>query len=320
MRSLISVKTINSTLTSPLRFFEKFYNKEGLQIAYDFYLNQMPDLNDPDSQWSKFPVTVDLENKKWSVEYQVETSYNEYMGYTYEHLKREYTFEIELQNLLQHEYFISKAFLNKKLLESIGDKRKKDLARSFICKCLTILDILNKDNFNNQIDLLSRPIKSLIRFVYLDFKDIAPDQKIDNRIGEVLKERESSKDIYQSTGLKPKLAIEILKIKDHKGNSVINYFEKSDFNKLKLFLKKNFSTIKGNPIRLTGEVGIVSYFLARIILISGLQLNVVEQLRMFKINGIDFFSKSASTEKYRISFRNESVMIQIDRLILAQAI
>ena len=112
----------------------------------------------------------------------------------------------------------------------------------------------------------------------------------------------------------------ILKIKDHKGNSVINYFEKSDFNKLKLFLKKNFSTIKGNPIRLTGEVGIVSYFLARIILISGLQLNVVEQLRMFKINGIDFFSKSASTEKYRISFRNESVMIQIDRLILAQAI
>lgn len=320
MRGIITINTINSTVTSPLRFFEKFYNKQGLQIAYDFYLSQMPDLNDPDSEWNKFPVTVDNENKKWSVEYQVETSYDESTGFTYEYLNREYTFEIELQNLLKYEFCISKGVFNKKFLESTEDKRKKDLARTFIYKCLEILDTLKTDDLNKYVDLLSRPIRSLIRFVYLNFIDFAPNQKIDKRIGEVLKERESSRDIYQFTGLSPDLAVEVLKIKDNKGNPVIDYFDKSDLKKLKLFFSKNFSAIKGNPIKLSGEVGIVSYFLARIILISGLRLKDVQEQMMFKINGSNFYANYASNEKYRISFRNEYIMFQLDRMISEQAV
>lgn len=315
MRSIISIKTGNSTEPSPLRFFDKFYNKQGLQLAYDCYLKQMPNLNDPNSEWNKFPVTLDLENKKWIVEYQVETSYDEYIGSTYEYLMRVYTFEIELQNLLQEEFYISKGIFNTKILESDGDKRKKDQARNFICKCLELLDRLNTSGLSEHAGLLSRPIRSLIRFVYLNFIDIAPDQKIDKRIGEVLKERESSSDIYRSNSLSSDLAIAVLSLKDKKGDSIINYFDHSDLEKLKQFFQKNFSALKEKPIRLYGEVGIVSYFLAEIIMISGLQLNVVEQQKMFQINGIYFIAKSVSTEKYRIALRNEPIMIQIDRVI-----
>lgn len=320
MRSLISVKTINSTVTSPLRFFEKFYNKENLRVAYDFYLSQMPDINDPDSEWNKFPVTVDLENKKWSVEYEVETSYDEHSGPTYEYLIREYTFETELLNLIRGEFFISKEILTKKIIDSTGDKRKKDLARTFIYKCLNILDSLKIDEFNQFNELLSRPIKSLVRYLYVNFYSIAPDQKIDNRIGEILKERESSRDIYESTGLHPDLAIEVLKIKDNYGHSVVTYEDVTDLEKLKIFLMQDFNAIKGSSIRLHGAVGIVSYFLVEIITISGLQLKEVQNQKMFKINGDDFYSNYASTEKYRISFRNESVMFQIDRVISAHGI
>ncbi len=315
MRSIIAIDTINSTATSPLRFFEKFYTKEGLQIAYDFYLNQMPSNDDPDSEWNRFPITVDFENKKWSVEYQIETSYDEYNGPTYDSLIREYTFENELQHLLEIEFYISKGIFSKKILESSGDKSKKDLVRSFIYKCLKILDTVNTGGLNKYADVLSRPIKSLIRFVYLNFIEVAPNQKIDKRIGESLKEKESSRDVYESTGLTPDLAIEILKIKDNIGNSVIDYFDESDLEKLKLFFSKDFSTIKKNPIRLCGEVGIVSYFLFKIILISGIRLIDAQEQKMFKINGSNFYANYASNEKYRISFRNEYIMFQIDRVI-----
>lgn len=320
MRSIISLNTINSTVTSPLRFFEKLYTKEGLQIAYDFYLSQMPNLNDPDSEWNKFPVTVDLENKKWTVEYEVETRYDEHSGSTYEYLVREYTFETELLNLIRDEFFNSKKILKKKIIDSTEDKRKKDLARTFIYKCLDILDSLNLDEFNQFNELLSRPIRSLVRFLYVNFYSIAPDQKIDKRIGEILKERESSSDIYESTGLHPDLAIEVLKIKDNHGYSVVTYEDATDLEKLKIFLMQDFNAIKGSPIRLNGAVGIVSYFLAEIIIISGLQLKEAQLQKMFKINGDNFYSNYASTEKYRISIRNESVMFQIDRIISAHAI
>jgi len=320
MRSLISVKTINSTVTSPLRFFEKFYNKENLLIAYDFYLSQMPDINDPDSEWNKFPVTVDLVNKKWSVEYEVETSYDEHNGSTYEYLIREYTFETELLNLLRDEFYISKGLFNKKIIDSKEDKRKKDLARNFIYKCLEILDKIESNGLSQYNNILSRPIKSLIRFAYLNFKDFVPDQKIDKRVGEVLKEKESSRDIYESTGLSPDLATEVLNIKDNVGNPLVNYLDESDLENLKLFLSKNFSAIKGTPIRLIGEVGIVSYLLVRIILISGLRLKDAQEKAMFKINGSKFYANYASNEKYRISFRNEYVMFQIDRVISAHSI
>lgn len=320
MRSLISVKTINSTVTSPLRFFEKFYNKANLLIAYDFYLSQMPDINDPDSEWNKFPVTVDLVNKKWSVEYEVETSYDEHNGPTYEYLIREYTFETELLNLLRDEFYISKGLFNKKIIDSNEDKRKKDLARNFIYKCLEILDKIESNGLSQYNNILSRPIKSLIRFAYLNFKDFVPDQKIDKRVGEVLKEKESSRDIYESTGLSPDLATEVLNIKDNVGNPLVNYLDESDLENLKLFLSKNFSAIKGNPIRLIGEVGIVSYFLVRIILISGLRLKDAQEQAIFKINGSKFYANYASNEKYRISFRNEYVMFQIDRVISAHSI
>ncbi len=320
MRSIISINTINSTVTSPLRFFEKFYNKECLQIAYDFYLRQMPNINDPDSEWNKFPVTVDLENKKWSVEYEVETSYDQFKGPTYQYLTKEYTFENELQNLLRDEFYISRGLFNKKIIGSEEDKRKKDLTRNFIYKCLEILDKIESNGLSQNNNILSRPIKSLIRFAYLNFKDFAPDQKIDKRVGEVLKEKESSRDIYESTGLSSDLAIEVLKIKDNIGNPVINYFCESDFENLKLFLSKNFSAIKGNPIRLIGEVGIVSYFLVRIILISGIRLKDAQEQMMFKINGSKFYANYASNEKYRISFRNEYIMFQLDRVISEQAV
>jgi hypothetical protein len=320
MRSIISVNTINSTVTSPLRFFEKFYNKEGLQTAYDFYLNQMPNINDPDSEWNKFPLTLDLKNKKWSVEYQIETSYDQYKGSTYQYLTREYTFENELLNLLRDEFYISKGLFNKKIIDSKEDKRKKDLARNFIYKCLEILDKIESNGLSQYNNILSRPIKSLIRFAYLNFKEFVPDQKIDKRLGEVLKEKESSRDIYESTGLSPDLATEVLNIKDNVGNPVVNYLDESDLENLKLFLSKNFSAIKGNPIRLIGEVGIVSYLLVRIILISGLRLKDAQEQAMFKINGSKFYANYASNEKYRISFRNEYVMFQIDRVISAHGI
>ncbi len=320
MKSIIVTNISSSTVTSPLKFFEKFYTKQALQHAFESFLNQMPNLNDPDSEWHKFPLSIDVENKKWSVEYEVETNYDEYSGPTYEYLIREYTFENELLNLIREEFFISKEIFKNKIIDSTGDKRKKDLARTFIYKCLEILGSLNLVDFNKYRALLSRPIRSLIRFVYVNFNNIAPDQKIDNRIGEILKERESSKDIYESIGLHPNLAIEILKIKDNKGNSVITYYDETDLVKLKSFLAKDFSTIKESPIRLNGEVGILSYFLARIILISGIQLKEVQRQKLFKINGSDFYSNYASTEKYRISFRNECIMFQIDSVISAHAI
>ena len=315
MRSIISIKTVNSNEPSPLRFFDKFYNKQGLQLAYDSYLKQMPNLNDPGSEWNKFPVKLDLENKKWSVEYQIETSYDEYLGPTYDYLIREYTFENELRYLLQCEFYISKGLFYKKILESKEDKRKKDLIRNFIHKCLEIIDAIEFSELIQYNDILSRPIRSLIRFVYINFIDFAPDQKIDKRIGEVLKERDSSKDLYVSTDLAPELAAAVFDIKDNLGNPVIKYFEKTDFENLKLFFNKNFSSIKGNPIKLGGEVGIVNYFLAKIILISGLQLKDVQKQMMFKVNGCNFFANYASNDKHRISFRNEYIKLQIDRVI-----
>lgn len=320
MRSIITTNISSSTVTSPLKFFEKFYTKQALQLAFESFLNQMPNLNDPDSEWHKFPLSIDVENKKWSVEYQVEISYDEHSGPTYESLIREYTFETELLNLIKEEFFISKEILKKKIIDSTGDKRKKDLARTFIYKCLGILDSLNLNEFNQFTEFLSRPIRSLVRFLYVNFYSIAPDQKIDKRIGEILKERESSRDIYESTGLHPDLAIEVLKIKDNHGYSVVTYEDVTDLEKLKIFLMQDFNAIKGSPIRLHGAVGIVSYFLVEIITISGLQLKEVQKQKMFKINGDDFYSNYASTEKYRISFRNESLMFQIDSVISAHAI
>jgi hypothetical protein len=315
MRSIISIGTINSTEPSPLRFFEKFYNKQGLQLAYDYYLKQMPILNDPDSEWNKFPVTLDLENKKWLVEYQIETSFDELLGPTYDYFIREYTFENELQNLLEYEFYISKGLFNKKILESKDDKRKKDLIRNFIHKCLEVIDSIESSELRQYNKILSRPIRSLIRFVYLNFIDFAPHQKIDKRIGEALKERESSRDLYVSNQLAPELAAAVFNIKDNLGNPVIEYFDETDFENLKLFFNKNFSAIRSNPIRLVGEVGIVNYFLVKIILISGLQLSDVQKQMMFKINGSNFFANYASNDKYRVSFRKEYIKLQIDRVI-----
>jgi hypothetical protein len=319
MSSIISIDIANSTETSPLKFFEKFYTEESIKLAYANYLQQMPDLNNPDDQWVRFPVEIDTENKTWTIEFTVETSYDEYSAPSYQTYIKEFSFKNELEKLLRDNFFISRNTIAKKIDESTSTKSQKDTIRNFIKKCLLILDVIESGKWIIDSNIFSRPIRSLIRFCYVNFNDIAPSQKIDGRIGDILKEKESSKNLYESTGLLPSLADNIQNIKDSIGNPLINYVDETDLDKLKLFLNKNFSTIKGNPIRLIGAVGVVNYFLSRIILLSGLKLKDAAKYKMFSINHESFFANYASTDKYRIGLRNELVMLQIDEAIMAHS-
>ncbi len=301
-----------SSITSPLKFFEKNYSKEGLEALYVDYLSRMPQKDD--ETWYGEDITVNYDNQTWIYKYEVQIDEDQDGLPITEVVTKNYSFENEILLLLKSQYQISINLIKLKLNEKQSERTKSDMINNLIKKCLLLLDTTEKLIVNHDGLDLNRPICSILRFIYTVFNEYAIDQKKDKRIGLILKERDKTREFYKPYKINPELADSIIKIKSIDGVSLIKYQDDSDKVKMKLFFNDEYDSIE-TPVILLGEVGIVSYFLHKVIQIKGLTLRFVEKKKMFKINKDFFVSSFAYSEKHRISIRNYYKKDLIDEAI-----
>jgi hypothetical protein len=141
--------------------------------------------------------------------------------------------------------------------------------------------------------------------LYINYTTLTPPQEINPLVQVILSENEHSKLFIRNKGYKIELAYSISQLDLKLGGSIIKLKTNEDKNNFAIFLSKDFLSLEKKIIHFEGEIGIINFFLARVILDSSLKLNKVESKKYFQINGFQFEALKGSKEKSRITNRNE---------------
>lgn len=295
---------MESSSVHPVRFFEEIYTHENLNKFLSCYVERIPDKNDEnDYYYSKFPVTIHPDNLTWEYDYEVKVGENEDDSPIIEWRTRIVTLDDAYFKFTRDEVVTTLNYI----VESI-DFKEKTKTKNYLRRIIKRLISIHETELNgllNHKQIFTEPIKEIIRELYINYTTLTPPQEIHPLVQVILSEKEHSKSFLLKKGYKIELANSILQLDMKLGGSVIKLRAIDDKNNFVSFLSKDFSSLEKKVIHFEGEIGIINFFLARVILDSSLKLSKIESLKIFQINGFQFEAEKGSKEKSRITTRNE---------------
>ena len=293
------LEILESTVVHPIRFFENLYTYDKLLEFVACYKERMPNKNDPDDFYNQFIVTINSETLTWEYEYEKCNPNDE----TKEWGKTIITLESKFNKFSRDQYFNSKIFINENI-DFTDVTKSKNYLRRIIKKLLLFnkSELKELEKFRQYFEV---PMYAIIRYIYTDLTTIAPSQKIDSKIPYILSLKELSRHFIDTKRFETDLAYSFDKLNLKLGSNAIKLISHEDTALFKIFLLKDLSSLKNKIIHFNGEVGVINFFLTRVILDSRFQLNYIESLKIIQINGFFFEAKKGSKEKSRITSRNE---------------
>jgi hypothetical protein len=309
-----------STSTSPIAFFTSFFVNDKILVAKQFFIDRIPDLKNPLDETARRVSYISLEKLEFHIEHSILDYDPETHNGHYENFTQEVSFSKYLENILKDEFYESKELLTSKLSsgEFMIKKSRIELVSNIIVEKIlpTITKIESDENYFNCVDVCKRPLEAIIKFLYRDYPDYTPDQFVDERIGKIFLNSDSSKDLLEKSkldlavidvlsGLYSDIPLRIFSFHDDQNDI-------AQFKKL-LLHSEGYDDIK--PIKIYGAVGSVNFALAMILGYLKKSRRSLARTKKVLINGIPFVPSTCDTEFYRFPLSNPKEAATIQAVI-----
>ncbi len=320
MYSLINIKATNSSLRSPIAFFNSFFTKNLILKAKESFLSKFPNPQDEHDLWNSYPVSIDFKKQTFSVEYIIEFYNEETNSQNSKHIIEEYTFESEIEKLFRSEFEKSKKLILQKYLplNDENNDKYKNLKEALVDELKSILkhlkQIQNAKLIDTEIIVFKRPLESLINLLYLNFINFLPSPKVNDEIVQIIKSRENSIHLYEDKILPNDFVTRILELKDITGNNIFQFENKTiAAEQLNQICFGNYRNIS-SPIKFISNSGAAYYMISILLKTLNISRTEIQKAKIFDLNKGNFYSNYCDTEKYRYPLKNKDSAFLIDQI------
>ncbi len=168
-----------SSVSNPINFFKSFFDANTLSLLHKEFFAE---LKDPESWIQKYPHRIDMDNEKYSIEYENQIYQDEIKdvpGYEYSlveektWIEKVYYFKDFLNIRFKEEFLRSCDFIDQSLNKQIPIEHAKHLCHLWISKLLYYINISKRDKFKRYNEC-ARPLEAVIRYLLEKYSSFCP--------------------------------------------------------------------------------------------------------------------------------------------------
>lgn len=299
-------KCSKSTNNKPIRFFETFFFSNSLD---EFKKNFYPDKNDPESEFHKYPVTIDLTNESYVLEYEVADNKGPDEAPILEWNSITFTFENYLKETLKFQ--LKKSI---ELLENNIEKKKDKYKRAILIQKVTdhlgnYISVLRKNQyFSPYIKILEPLLSHFVRHIYKEYPSYAP--KVNEVIRDIISSNPTSEMLFNQKELSIGIVKELTSLEYQFGF----LFEFKDTINAKSFLLALLTgTIdKAPPIHFLNNTEAAYYILDLLSAHGDIKPKKIEKSKLVHFAKSSYTPKASYSNVFRFMKKNSPIKRLID--------
>ena len=203
-----------------------------------------------------------------------------------------------MQHLLHLEFVKSVSIIKSKYDSTSSRKRRYEFFNDTLKdKVLNFYDILEHgDTWFAYKDICLKPIQGFVAFFFRQYENYLPSQSSDERIGNILRNYEKGRDVYERTRLTRRTIDVIMNFCDETGSRSFMFDDEEkaidQFGKL---FRLEYKVFK-KPINIRGKAAKVNYLIALLSEYLGFSRKQAENEKWFTVDRTPFISALCDTE------------------------